>query len=260
LRDGLTLRLAGLLKHLPSDTAATLDKATFDSETAGMVKVRHGGFDGTIQWVDDRIGEKKQGTFTLVLTASRSQSDGSMAPREASELGACHPLRRETEKLVDIPSAARKLCDVEVTMPRFRIDQDLVSSEDYRICINAGTCVDEGTFLDREAAATTHTGAEQYCRWRGARLPNTREWYAASAGAHLPTDCDEKATPGCKVSAPSGVMLAIDRFEWLDEVDCDSHTTSRYVGLSSRGLEVQGPPLQKEALPRNGEFRCVRDN
>ena len=98
----------------------------------------------------------------------------------------------------EIPGSTR-------TLPTFYIDRTEVTVAEYRECVEAGACTDEGLgmpywqYIDQPhwawACNWNHTGREQhpincvdfemastYCKWRGKRLPSQEEWQKAARG------------------------------------------------------------------------------
>jgi len=86
-----------------------------------------------------------------------------------------------------------------VFLNAFAIDRYEVTVREYRACVTAGVCnldpiiaADERYIRDEwPLVNVTWFEAQQYCRWRGARLPTEAEWERAARGADVTNEPDE---------------------------------------------------------------------
>ena len=92
-----------------------------------------------------------------------------------------------------------KMMQQQVFLSAFAIDRHEVTVADYRECITAGRCSldaliagDERYIRDEwPVVNVTWFEAQEYCQWRGGRLPTEAEWERAARGADVTDDISQ---------------------------------------------------------------------
>lgn len=122
----------------------------------------------------------------------------------------CRELFEPNEERVPITVRPGTLCEAyrnellnmlqrQVFVSAFAIDRYEVTVADYRKCITAGMCnldpliAGDERYIreDRPIVNVTWLEAQEYCRWRGGRLPTEAEWERAARGAEVSNEPDQ---------------------------------------------------------------------
>ncbi|MFN0250739.1 MAG: SUMF1/EgtB/PvdO family nonheme iron enzyme [Kofleriaceae bacterium] len=158
-------------------------------------------------------------------------------------------------------------------VPAFRIETEPVSCVEWQACLTAGRCREQsGADCSYNTMLVRLRGAEDFCKWDGARLPRVVEWSRGARGDTKTLRADEagkpcvevsrpfNSTPGqvqCSYIGPTGMTFTMTRgaeSEWTSDVDCaaDDGRHSVAVGLEDSDTVVR-------TFGSIAAFRCVRD-
>ncbi len=167
-----------------------------------------------------------------------------------------------------------------VSLAAFFVDKTEVTNAAYQVCVDDGVCTERGpndysTMPNQPINNAGHGQAEEYCKWRGARLPTREEWEYAARGPDSLVYPWGNTFDSAKVnSIESGIgkTTPVENYQngasWVKALDMSGNL---WEWLASRG-EARGgsfrsnsdgvrttAKIKDEALGE-GEtgFRCVR--
>lgn len=140
----------------------------------------------------------------------------------------------------------------DVYIDAYFIDRDEVTVEDYRICVSKGGCSldplvsgdDRYIRAEWPMVNITWFEAQDYCKWRGGRLPTEAEWERAARG-----DDPSSTWPWGELEQPkdfnhgqprSHAMRAIERQANALQFFGDPDDTDGHALLAPRGSYVWG--------------------
>ncbi len=110
-----------------------------------------------------------------------------------------------------------------VTVPRFFIDEHVVSAGDYRKCVRAHACEPAAAGKGRGPVTVDWARAERYCAFAGKRLAQESEWEAAVQGGMVPTGqewTNTWAVTPKTCPAPSVPIESASKVEWFPPARC----------------------------------------
>ncbi len=169
--------------------------------------------------------------------------------------------------------------DEPLHVAAFLIDRKVATCADYNACVAAAACRPLGNIeCGDDKAVVPPFKAENYCKWRGARLPTYREWQRAIRGVdgdRFPTGktldeariCDRPTSsrpmPRCEHTSAAGVIYAVrngNLGEWTSETGCtvDAHGTPLWKRMTP---DLTGKDMYLFTFSNiESEIRCARDS
>lgn len=167
--------------------------------------------------------------------------------------------------------------DALTHVQRFSIDRNATSCGDFDSCVAQGGCLKPSKDGQLECldgtVRTTLQAAQQFCEWRGMRLPTLTQWQVSFRGhnARLDAECAGEGVRGlgCKFESDFGVVGYFDSAttsEFTRTLGCwppdapgsAQSTTPQPITVSGwkKALYGFGPLVADDFIAR---FRCVRD-
>lgn len=152
----------------------------------------------------------------------------------------------------------------KVSLHAYQIDTHEVTNADYQKCFEAGECSPNALHEDRPqefnppakpVVFVTWKDANEYCQWKGGRLPSEAEWERAAqaenpGGAHFGNKYKEGAPKSGGSLAPNSNGL----YDMLGNVN--EWTLDWYGPLKTDGVVVNpvGPESGKDKIVRGGSW------
>ena len=134
-----------------------------------------------------------------------------------------------------------KMMQRQVFVSAFAIDRYEVTVADYKQCVTAGDCSldpliagDERYIRDEwPLVNVTWPEAQQYCRWRGGRLPTEAEWERAARGVEVTSSEEDQ------------VRAAVDVWPWCHD---------RYTACATKRGRSREECLDRSCVERPKDF------
>ncbi|MBT3391150.1 MAG: formylglycine-generating enzyme family protein [Chloroflexi bacterium] len=165
-----------------------------------------------------------------------------------AEIEAALALCREHYPICNRWYYAREGPQHPVSLDAFWLDQTEISNAQYRLCVDAGICVEPltckkgaPTYADPDKAehpvvCVSWDEAQEYCTWAGARLPTEAEWeyaFRGEAGVIFPTGGEFDGAKLNYCDANCSELHADYRFD-------DGYSQTAPVGSYPQGVSWSG--------------------
>jgi len=135
----------------------------------------------------------------------------------------------------------------KIYLKTYKIDQYEVTAASFKECVKDGGCKKKHIYLDESVNCNYNVagkenypmncinwlGAEEYCKWKGKRLPTEAEWEKAARGIDGRMYPWNSSTFGCKFSV-------VDPDEFINDNEGCALNKTWSIGLLATGISPYG--------------------